>query len=178
VESTVSITFVAHIEGPNYSANFRQVIDDVIHRSRYFILLITTDTLERPEVIREVKQAYPTGRLTDVHSLVIFCEDLETIERTSEYFTAETGIDPSDINQHDFKRDTQLATSVINLCKRFFVRQVTASSTSTVLSNNLELLRNSNRSYTNSTYGNIMRPRHSFSEVILNGKYNFCTLDC
>jgi hypothetical protein len=109
-------TFVAHLERDKYSGDFRENIDNVIANCRYYILLINIDTLEREEVIREIKQAYPNG-LTDHPCLVVFREDLEHVERSSEKFVNRTGIDIAAQYQHDFKNDSQLATKVTSLYK-------------------------------------------------------------
>lgn len=53
-------TFVAHIERPNYSGNFREKVDEVIESCKYFVLLITFGVFKSKEVIRELKTAYST----------------------------------------------------------------------------------------------------------------------
>jgi hypothetical protein len=108
--------FVAHIEKSRYVGNFQQKINNVIANCKYFILLINIDTLERDQVIRECKTAYPNG-LTENPKFVIFREDLEDVERSSERFLVETGIDLSKENQQDFRNDSQLASRILSLCK-------------------------------------------------------------
>jgi hypothetical protein len=107
-------TFVAHIEQPKYTGEFRKIVDSVISNCRNFILLINIDTLERPEVILEVKTAYPNGR-AQFPNLVVFRQG--NVKRDSQDFLNETRIDLSQENQHDFNDTGELATRVISLYK-------------------------------------------------------------
>jgi hypothetical protein len=81
--------FVAHIEKNNYVGNFEEAIDNIIENCTYFILLLNIDTLERRQVIRECKKAYPNG-LKEHPKFVILREDIEHVERKSEKFLAQT----------------------------------------------------------------------------------------
>jgi hypothetical protein len=119
--------FVAHIERSNYAGSFEEKINNVIANCRYFILLINIDTLGREQVVRECKRAYPNG-LTEHPQFIIFREDLEHVERASETFLIETGIDISKQNQHDFRTDPQLAGRVSSLCRSCFFVKVEVTS--------------------------------------------------
>lgn len=102
--------FVAHLERPGYTGNFETLIDNVINKCKYFVLLITVDTLERPQVIREFKTAYPYRMLYEKPKLVIF-HDLNA-QRSIPTFVQETGVEISKINQQDFRDSSELATRV------------------------------------------------------------------
>lgn len=51
-------TFVAHLEKRKYSGNFRDKIDGAISKCKYFILLVTIDTLDRIEFNVEISLKY------------------------------------------------------------------------------------------------------------------------
>jgi hypothetical protein len=105
--------FVAHIQRSRYSGNFETTIDKVIGEFKYFILLISIDALERPQVIREFKKAYPHNYLSDKPKLIIFHDIVAP--RCTHDFVEKTGIDISKENQHDFKNQSELATRVLLL---------------------------------------------------------------
>ena len=109
-------TFVAHLEKRKYSGNFRDKIDGAISKCKYFILLVTIDTLDRIEVIRETRVAY-SNHLTIHPKLIIFREDLEEVPRRYSDFAEKTGINLSKENQHDFRTTSELASSIISLCR-------------------------------------------------------------
>jgi hypothetical protein len=107
-------TFVAHIERPTFSGDFEQKINDVILHCKYFILLINVGTLEREQVIRETRTAFPEG-LKNRPKLFIFCQRQHNVKRRLSYFVERTGIDIRRENQHDYRNDSELASRVITL---------------------------------------------------------------
>jgi len=109
--------FVAHVERDYISGNFRDVIDNVIDKCHTFILLNTLDTLSRPEVIREVQRAFPSGDITK-HVFWIFRENEQDVPRSTIEFTEKTQINLSDHNQSDFSTDAHLARSVLRRCNK------------------------------------------------------------
>src|SRR5437867_11230113 len=77
--------FVAHIERPYLTGDFRTIIDSVIDNCHTFILLNTIGALEREEVKREVSQAFLAG-IND-ENFWIFREDESDVQRgTTEFF--------------------------------------------------------------------------------------------
>ena len=107
-------TFVAHIERPTFSGDFEQKINAVILRCKYFIMLINVGTLDREQVIRETRTAYPEG-LKNRPKLFVFCQKQHNVKRRLNYFVERTGIDIRRENQHVFRNDSELASRVITL---------------------------------------------------------------
>jgi hypothetical protein len=107
-------TFVAHVERPTFSGDFEQKINAVILQCKYFILLINVGTLEREQVIRETRTAYPRG-LGNRPKLFVFCQKQYNVRRRLDYFVEQTGMDIRRENQHDFRNDSELASRVITL---------------------------------------------------------------
>ncbi len=105
-------TFVAHIERPTFSGDFEHVVNAVISRCRFFILLISWGTLERAQVIRETRTAYPEG-LKNRPKLFVFRQN--NVTRRSKFFMEETRIDIGRENQHDFRDDAELASRILIL---------------------------------------------------------------
>jgi hypothetical protein len=108
------LTFVAHIERPKYSGNFRDKVNEAIRNCRYFVLVNTIDVFTRDEVVRELRTAYPHG-LNDSHKLIVFRHSGYDVSRSDANFTAQTGINIGAENQHDFKDDADLASRVLML---------------------------------------------------------------
>src|SRR6266487_747295 len=123
LESKGIKTFVAHMERPNYSGNFEEKVDEVIRNCKYFILLITVGIFTRPQVIREIKTAYPKG-LKDNPKLIVLRQSLYNILRSHEDFSRKTGIDIGKENQHDFKDDSELASRILILCESELNRKI------------------------------------------------------
>jgi hypothetical protein len=109
-------TFVAHLERPNYAGDFEKKIDEVIACCKYFILLINVDTLNRPQVIREMKKAFPNG-LSNNPKLTVFHQNQYNIPRSTDNFIRQTNIDIGKANQQDFKDNSELASRVLTLFK-------------------------------------------------------------
>jgi hypothetical protein len=122
--------FVAHIERPYLTGNFRDIIDDVINNCQTFILLSTLDTLTRPEIKREVKHAFPDGKV-GTNKFWIFRENADDVPRNDPEFQKETMLDLSKENQSDFNSDSDLARLVLRKCrqKREYVLLQTGAST-------------------------------------------------
>jgi hypothetical protein len=107
-------TFVAHIERSKLAGEYERIFDEAITNSKYFVLLITLDTLTRQQAIREVRTAYTTG-LKNCPKLLIFRHDLPNIPRFTPDFIEKTGIDISKHNQLDFQNRSELATKAMTL---------------------------------------------------------------
>ena len=69
-------------------------------------------TLERPQVIRETRTAYPEG-LKNTPKLFVFRQN--NVTRRSNYFMEQTRIDIGRENQHDFRDDAELASRILIL---------------------------------------------------------------
>jgi hypothetical protein len=100
------------MERPTFSGEFEQVINAAILRCRFFILLISVRTLERPDVIREIRTAYPEG-LKNGPKLFVFRQN--HVKRRSTHFMERTGIDIGIQNQQDFRDDAELASRILTL---------------------------------------------------------------
>ncbi|MDP9288124.1 MAG: toll/interleukin-1 receptor domain-containing protein [Thermoproteota archaeon] len=107
-------TFVAHIERSKLAGDYERIFDEAITNSKYFVLLITVDTLTRQQVVREVRTAYPTG-LKNGPKLLIFRHNLPNIPRFTPDFIEKTGTDISKHNQLDFQHRSELATKAMTL---------------------------------------------------------------
>lgn len=109
--------FVAHIERPYITGDFRTIIDSVIDNCHTFVLLNTIGALEREEVKREVMRAFPNGVIAK-HTFWIFREDEIDVPRNTSEFEAITKIDLSSQNQDDFTTDAHLARSALRKCMK------------------------------------------------------------
>lgn len=109
--------FVAHIERPYMTGNFQNTIDDVIDNCQTFLLLNTLEALTRTEVIREVKQAFPNGKINK-DKFWVFRENADDVPWNDSKFQQQTKIDLSKENQPTFNTDSDLARAVLRKCRQ------------------------------------------------------------
>src|SRR5574340_744751 len=128
--------FVAHIERPYMTGDFRSRIDSIIDNCHTFVLLNTIGALERDEVKREVTQAFPNGVITK-HEFWIFREDESDVPRGTSEFETVTKINLSSQNQSDFSNDAHLARSALRKCNK--KREVPVGDTTATLEKTAEI---------------------------------------
>jgi hypothetical protein len=115
-----SKVYVDHIIREQMSGPFRPIIDNIIKKSKVFILLNTIGTLSRSEVIREVKVAFPEGIL-DGHAFWVFRENKEDVPRGTPEFRKQTKIDLTEYTQPEFANTHELARLILRKCKGNYV---------------------------------------------------------
>ena len=108
--------FVAHLRRPYITGNFHDVIDNVIKNCEVFCLILDYETLTRPEVKREVKVASENGKASKFNDFWIFHENSPDVERGSEEFTRETGVNLASMNQNNFTMTGTLASDTLRKC--------------------------------------------------------------
>lgn len=139
--------FVAHLRRPYLSGDFHQIVDSVIEKCKIFILINGIDALDRPEIIRETKIAFPNGNLKN-HKLWIFRHSSQEIHRGHIKFTSETNIDLSLQMQIDFASVPELARAVTLKCKNeksSGVLDVPDMRTPPVISHNIAIVKTNNQ---------------------------------
>lgn len=108
--------FVAHLRRPYLSGDFRQIVDSIIKNCKIFVLINGIDALEREEVIRETKIAFPNNNF-EQHKFWIFRDNNQEVPRGNDKFTIETNIDLSLQMQMDFTSLPDLARITTIKCK-------------------------------------------------------------
>lgn len=109
--------FVAHIERKERSGEFEEYVNRIIAKCHTFILVNTLDTLDRDQVIREFKQAFPKNNPTE-ENFWIFRHDEINVPRTTNKFFSNTGYDLSRDNQSPFRTSTNLSHAVLSKCDK------------------------------------------------------------
>ncbi len=109
--------FVAHIERKVRSGEFEQYINRIIAKCHTFILVNTLDTLDRDQVIREFRQAFPKNNPTE-ESFWVFRHDEINVPRITDKFFKNTGYDLSQENQTPFRTSTNLSHAVLSKCDK------------------------------------------------------------
>ena len=95
------------------SGNFRNAIDGIIRDCKIFVLILNYDTLERPEVIREISVAKKFDKISSQNTFWIFREKKSRIPRTSDLLIKKTNIRLDNMNQSDFEVGPGLFSSVL-----------------------------------------------------------------
>ena len=117
--------FAAHIKRDLMSGDFRgEYIDPIIKKSKIFILINSLDALNRSEVIREVKIAFPNGEIRE-HDFWVFREDKEDVKYVTDDFKNQTQISLENKNQNKFQNETDLVRIALRKCdnKRTYVTE-------------------------------------------------------
>lgn len=100
-------SFVAHLERNKYSADFDKVRESVIKAAKFFLLINTEEALNRLEIIKEFKMAYPHG-VKDSPILLVLRFDSPEVKLTTSDFEQKTSIFLGTINQAPFKDESDL----------------------------------------------------------------------
>jgi hypothetical protein len=90
--------------------NYRAFIDNVIDNCSIFILINSEGSLDRMEIIREVKRAFPNG-VTNEPFLIVLKPDSPQVPFNTTKFQRETEIDFSIINQILFEIENKYSLS-------------------------------------------------------------------
>jgi tetratricopeptide (TPR) repeat protein len=106
-------SFVAHIQRKTYSEIFDDVRETVINSCKYFIFVNTEGALDREQIIKEFKLAYPDGLKEKPHPIVFRYHESD-VEYSTRKFEDRTGIDLRQINQIPFKDERELVQIVID----------------------------------------------------------------
>lgn len=114
--------FVAHIIRPLIEGDFEKVVDSVIKTCKIVILLNTVGSLERSQVIREMKTAFPDGKIND-HEFWPY-RNIRDVQNLDE-FKNKTRLELAKINQPYFSNAGDLARLLITRCesKRQYPKQ-------------------------------------------------------
>lgn len=112
-----SRVYVNHVYRNKMSGKFRHNIDEIIAKCKIFILLNTIGALARPEVIREVKVAFPDGAL-DNHEFWILKQKSDEVPYVTAEFKDKTKIDLAEHTQPSFSNDSDLARIIMAKCYR------------------------------------------------------------
>jgi hypothetical protein len=107
--------YVAHKLRHLVQGNWVQLHDSIIRSCKIFVLINTIDALERPEIIREIKVAFPNGD-TSTHSFWIFRDQKFDAPHNSPTFQQGTGIDLSKQSQAPFRNPSELNSTIILKC--------------------------------------------------------------
>ena len=111
--------FVAHLERKAYSEDFNKVRQIVIDSSRHFIFINTQEALNRDQIIKEFKMAFPNG-LDETSKLKVLRYQSPEVQFSNPNFKNQTGVDLPDYNQIPFVDDGEFVREVIGLFKERF----------------------------------------------------------
>jgi hypothetical protein len=93
--------YVNHMVRDKMPGDYELNIDNIIENCKVFILLNTRGALSRPQVIREVKVAFPDGDLFR-HEPWFFREKSDDVPFGTDRFKEETKLDLKQVHQPSF----------------------------------------------------------------------------
>lgn len=107
--------YVNHLEKIKRSGKFRPDIDKIIRKCMVFILLNTYEAIDRDEIIREVKVAFPGGVIQQ-EFWILRETGKGDVPLVTEKFKRETSINLKDLRQDDFINEFDLVRTILRKC--------------------------------------------------------------
>jgi hypothetical protein len=111
--------FVAHLKRNTYSEYFDRVRQTVIDSCKYFIFINTYDALNREQIVKEFKMAYPNG-LTEMPKPIVIRYSATDVQYSNPEFERATGFSLNDFNQASFTNYSEFVKVVIALFDKQF----------------------------------------------------------
>lgn len=107
--------FVYHILAHLTDGERQTIIDTIINKCKIFVLLNTYGSLDRDEVIREVKVAFPNGDFGEHKFWILRRDKFDQLYATPK-FEQETKINLTKIYQDPFKNESELGEAILRKC--------------------------------------------------------------